>query len=205
VGRRSSSRLDGDRYRFAHCDLADSARIGTALAGPFQALADAKPESVCLINNAATAGPVGVLGRLDADSSAAALAANLVAPIALVNLFCSVFADDKLSSGAAQNAMPGESLYCVAKAGLEMLTRALASEQTAPGFRAISIRPGIIDTEMQVFARSQSPDVLPCVDMFREFHSQGRLVPPDVTAAKIVDKLVLGAIEHGRTYSYQEL
>ena len=212
VGRKSSSRLDGERYRFARCDLADPASIGSALAGPFQALAKAKPESVCLINNAATAGPVGVLGRLDAASSAAALAANLVAPIALVNLFCSVFADDKpprrvinVSSGAAQNALPGESLYCVAKAGLEMLTRALASEQTGPGFRAISIRPGIIDTEMQVFARSQSPDVLPCVEMFREFHSQGRLVPPDVTAAKIVDKLVLGTIEHGRTYSYQEL
>ena len=212
VGRRSSSRLEGERYRFAGCDLADAAHIGAALAGPFQALANATPGSVCLINNAATAGPVGVLGRLDAASSAAALAANLVAPIALVNLFCSVFADDKLprrvinvSSGAAQNALPGESLYCVAKAGLEMLTRALAAEQTAPGFRAISVRPGIIDTEMQLFARSQSPDVLPCVEMFREFHSQGRLVPPDVTAAKIVDKLVLGAVEHGRTYSYQEL
>ncbi len=86
-----------------------------------------------------------------------------------------------------------------------MLTRALAAEQAGPGFRAISLRPGIIDTEMQLFARSQSPDVLPCVDMFRDFHSQGRLVPPDVVAAKIAEKLVLGEVEHGRTYSYQEL
>lgn len=212
VGRRTSPRLAGERYRFAPFDLADAERAGEALTASFRALAQAQPESVCLINNAATAGPVGVLGKLDAETSAAALAANLMAPVALVNLFCAVFSDEKLqrrvinvSSGAAQRALAGESLYCVAKAGLEMLTRALAAEQTAPGFRAISVRPGIIDTEMQLFARSQSPDVLPCVDMFREFHSQGQLVPPDVVASKIVDKLVLGEVEHGRTYSYQEL
>jgi len=212
VGRRTSSRLDGERYSFARVDLVDTPRIGAALAPPFRIVSAAQPESVCLVNNAATAGPVGVLGRLDTEASAAAIAANLVAPIALVNLFCTVFADDKLprrvinvSSGAAQTALPGESLYCVAKAGLEMLTRALAVEQTAPNFRAISLRPGILDTEMQLFARSQSPDVLPCVEMFREFHSQGRLVPPDVAAAKIVEKLVLTDVEHGRTYSYQEL
>jgi hypothetical protein len=58
---------------------------------------------------------------------------------------------------------------------------------------------------MQQFARSQPREALPGVDMFREFHSQGRLVPPDVVAARIVDKLVLGEVEHGRTYSYQEL
>jgi len=212
VGRRTSPRLGGERYRFARVDLSEAASIDEALASPFRAIAEAKPESICLINNAATAGPVGVLGKLDAGSGAAALAANLAAPLTLVNLFCRVFADAKLvrrvinvSSGAAQTALPGESLYCVAKAGLEMLTRALAVEQTGPGFRAISLRPGIIDTEMQLFARSQSPDVLPCVDMFRDFHSQGRLVPPDVVAAKIADKLVLGEVEHGRTYSYQEL
>jgi hypothetical protein len=58
---------------------------------------------------------------------------------------------------------------------------------------------------MQQFVRSRTREQLPCVDMFREFHNQGRLVPPDVVAAKIVDKLVLGEVEHGRTYSYQDL
>jgi hypothetical protein len=41
--------------------------------------------------------------------------------------------------------------------------------------------------------------------MFVEFHSQGRLVPPDQVAEKIVDRLVVGEVENGRTYSYQEL
>jgi benzil reductase ((S)-benzoin forming) len=212
VGRHDSRRLAGDRYRFAPFDLGDAVHTRATLEPFFRALAAVKPGSVCLINNAAAAGPVGMLGRLEDAGSTGSLAVNLVAPIALCNLFCSVFADPGLarrvinvSSGAAQSALPGEGLYCVAKAGLEMLTRVLAAEQNDPGFRAISVRPGIIDTEMQLFARSQSPDALPCVDMFREFHSQGRLVPPDVVAEKIVAKLVLADVEHGRTYTYQEL
>jgi len=212
VGRASSARLTGERYKFARVDLGDKASVGAALESPFRALAGQKPSSVCLINNAAVAGPVGLLGRLDDAELATSLAVNLLAPIALANLFCRVFENDgaarriiNVSSGAAQRALPGDALYCVGKAGLEMLTAALAAEEKGPGFRAISVRPGIIDTDMQVFARSQPREMLPCVDMFVEFHSQGRLVPPDTVAAKIADRLVLGEVENGRTYSYQEL
>jgi hypothetical protein len=70
---------------------------------------------------------------------------------------------------------------------------------------AITVRPGVIDTDMQAFARSHSPDVLPSVELFHGFHRDGRLVPPAAVAAKIVDKLVVGEVENGRTYSYQEL
>jgi benzil reductase ((S)-benzoin forming) len=78
-------------------------------------------------------------------------------------------------------------------------------EQQAPSFRAITVRPGVIDTEMQAFARAQSRDVLPSVDLFLGFHRDGRLVAPEVVAAKIVGRLVESDVEHGRTYSYQEL
>ncbi|MBE7522342.1 MAG: SDR family NAD(P)-dependent oxidoreductase [Burkholderiales bacterium] len=39
VGRSSAAGLEGDRYRFAPCDLADLAGIDAALAGAFGALA----------------------------------------------------------------------------------------------------------------------------------------------------------------------
>jgi benzil reductase ((S)-benzoin forming) len=212
VGRTAGPVLTGPRFRLARFDLADPAGLDGAIAPEFSALAAARPTSVCLVNNAATAGPVGTLGTLAAADVVGSLAVNLAAVVTLTNLFCRIFVDAtqprrviNISSGAAQTALPGESLYCVAKAGMEMLTRALAVEQVAPTFRAISLRPGIIDTDMQQFARSQSREALPCVDMFREFHSQGRLVPPDVVATKIVDRLVLGEVEHGLTYSYQDL
>jgi benzil reductase ((S)-benzoin forming) len=211
VGRSSADELRG-KYEFVRFDLARAGDADAALTNAFAKLAARKPDSVCLINNAAMAGPVGTLGRLDAREVASSLAVNLAAVVTLANLFCRIFDDAALprriinvSSGAAQNALSGESVYCVAKAGVEMLTRTLAAERKDASFRAISVRPGVIDTDMQTFARSQSPDILPSVELFKGFHRDGRLVPPDVVAAKIADKLVLGEIEHGRTYTYQEL
>jgi benzil reductase ((S)-benzoin forming) len=212
VGRLSSVRLTGEHYRFVRIDLANVLGIETALMPGFRAIADARPESVCLINNAAAVEPVGVVGRLDDSKVAISLAVNLMAPFALANLFCRVFTDASLprrvvnvSSGAAERALPGNGPYCVAKAGLEMLTRQLVAEQQAPTFRAISVRPGVIDTQMQLFARSQTSDVLPSVELFRGFHESGQLVAPEVVATKIADKLVVGEIEQGRTYNYREL
>ena len=141
------------------------------------------PDYVCLINNAAVGTPVGIHGRMASDDIAQSLAVNLAAPAALCNLFCRVFADDaverriiNVSSGAASNAMPAMSGYCVAKAGLEMLTRVLAAEKHGERFRAITIRPGIIDTGMQEQMRSQPKDVLPGVALFEGFHKGGQLV-----------------------------
>ncbi len=212
IGRRSNPALTGQRYGFVRFDLADSADIDTLLAPTLEGLKERRPASVCLLNNAATVGSVGLLGRLAGDEITSALTVNLAAAVVLANLFCRIFADAQMkrriinvSSGAAQTALPGEAVYCVAKAGIEMLTRALAAEQQAPNFRAITVRPGVIDTDMQAHLRSQPPDVLPIVELFKGFHSEGRLVAPAVVASKIVTRLVVGDVEHGRTYSYQEL
>jgi NAD(P)-dependent dehydrogenase (short-subunit alcohol dehydrogenase family) len=212
VGRTTNGELDGDRYSFVQLDLSDSERVDAALERPFEELKERRPSSVCLLNNAATVDPAGTLGRLTAGVIVAGLAVNLASAVALANLFLRVFADGDLprrvvnvSSGAAANPLTGESVYSVSKAGIEMMTRALAAEQQAPTFRAVTVRPGVIDTGMQVFARSQSADVLPSVELFKGFHREGRLVPPEVVAEKIVDRLVVGEVEHGRTYSYHEL
>jgi benzil reductase ((S)-benzoin forming) len=153
-----------------------------------------------------------MLGTLDDAGVAEALAVNLGAPVALANLFCRVFAGGageclliNVSSGLAERALPGSGPYSIAKAGLEMLTRQLVAEQQAPGFRAITVRPGIIDTGMQAFMRSRPREAFASVDMFKGFHASGQLVPPDVVAAKIVDRLLLSAVENGRCYSYKEL
>ena len=119
------------------------------MAFAFEDLRERRPASVCLLNNAATVRPVGTLGKLAAGGITSALAVNLAAAVTLANLFCRVFTDAavtrrviNVSSGAAEHALPGEAVYCVAKAGLEMLTRTLAAEQQEPTFRAITVRPG---------------------------------------------------------------
>ena len=212
IGRSNSARLGGDNYRFVPFDLADAIGIEETVTPAFEAIAHAEPESVCLINNAAAAGPIGIVGTLADASVSRSLAVNLVAPISLANLYCRIFCDasvDRLvinvSSGAAQNALPGGGPYSIAKAGLEMLTKQLAAERGSPTFAAITVRPGIIDTDMQVFMRGQSQDILPSVGLFKGFHESGQLVAADRVAEKIVDRLVQGCVENGRTYSYKEL
>jgi benzil reductase ((S)-benzoin forming) len=212
VGRASSAALGGDGYRFVPLDLGDAPGIEDALKPAFMAIAQSHPESVCLINNAAAAEPVGVVGTLDDTQVQRSLTVNLFAPLAIANIFCRVFSDASLerriinvSSGAAQNALPGGGPYSIAKAGLEMLTKQLVAEQISPTFSAITIRPGIIDTGMQVFMREQPRDILPSVDLFRGFHQSGQLLSADVVARKIVEKLVEATVENGRIYAYKEL
>ena len=212
IGRANSARLAGGAYAFAEADLADAARVAQCGQEHFGALARTRPEFAVLINNAAAVDPVGRFGAMPDAALARAIAVNLTAPALLANAFCRAFPGPdgerrivNVSSGLAQRTMPGTAHYSVAKAGLEMLTTTLATDHRDPGFRAISIRPGVIDTGMQAFIRAQSAESLPEVPMFQAFHRSGQLVPPDVTAGVIVDRLVQAPVEHGRTYTYQEL
>lgn len=212
IGRSSAARLAGGGFRLLAADLGDLEALPAHVEGLFDELAGRRLASIAVVNNAAVAGPAGTFGQLDADEVEASLAVNLVAPMIIANAFVRAFrlvaADRRLinvSSGAAVSPIPGGGVYNVAKAGLEMLTSAIAAEQPAGGLCAITIRPGIIDTPMQVFMRSQTAERLPSLGMFEGFHRNRQLVPPDVVAAKIVDRLVVGPVENGRIYSYAEL
>jgi len=93
----------------------------------------------------------------------------------------------------------------MSKAALEMLTRSLAAENGQSRFRCISLRPGIFETGMQAYMRSLDPADFPSVGLFRGFKENGLLKDPVEVAARIVDKLVLGPVENGRTYSHTDL
>ncbi len=140
------------------------------------------------------------LGTLDDAQLQRSLAVNLVAPIAIANLFCRVFADAThrtahhqcLVGSRAESRFPGGGPYSIAKAGLEMLTRQLAAEHDrADVFARSPCAPAIIDTDMQMFMRAQPRDVLPSVDLFRGFHRKAASsFPPISSRRKIVEKLV---------------
>ena len=212
VGRSDSPRLAGERYRFVACDLAQPARIGATVEPLLRELAATGPDSVTLVNNAAVASPVACVGRLPDGEAEAALATNVVAPLALCNAFLRVFADDavprriiNISSGAAQTAIAGSAVYGMSKAAIEMLTRAIAAECKAPAFRCITLRPGIFDTDMQAYMRSRDPAEFPEVALFRGFKDGGLLKAPAEVAARIADRLIAAGVEHGRTYTHMDL
>ena len=216
VGRTAAPRLaaSGPAFRLVVCDLAALDTLDAVLDPLFAELAATRPAAACLVNNAATAEPVGVAGRLDAAALARSLAVNLAAPAIVANAFVRRCVDAasgadrrvvNVSSGAAVRAIPGAGAYSVAKAGLEMLTRVLDADVPAPGFSAITLRPGIIDTPMQGVLRSKSDGELPSAAMFRDFHASGRLAAPAALAAKVVARLIEGPVERGRTYDATEL
>jgi benzil reductase ((S)-benzoin forming) len=102
-----------------------------------------------------------------------------------------------VSSGAAVHGFPGLADYCGSKAALRMTGMAAAAEldsalrrTPAPRDTAIlSYEPGIVDTDMQLAARSRSPSDYPWGGLFRDFAARGALVPPAAPAAEIVEFL----------------
>ena len=210
IGRLSSMHLDGKRYRFVECDLSKPSLIAASVTPALRELADGHPRTVTLVNNAAVASPAGVLGALDAAAIETALDTNLVAPLVLIDLFCRAFGDLRvprrvinISSGAAQSALAGSSTYCASKAGIEMVTRALAADH--PDIMSVAVRPGIFETGMQQYMRSLNPVEFPSVALFRSFKDNGLLKNPAEVAARIVERLVVGHVEQGRIYTHLDI
>ena len=84
-----------------------------------------------------------------------------------------------VSSGAAIRPLEGWSAYCSAKAGLHMLTRAIALETAGKGIRVFGFQPGTTDTDMQVLIRASGINPVSQIP-------RGNLTPVAHPAAAIV-------------------
>src|SRR5207249_1406644 len=70
-----------------------------------------------------------------------------------------------ISSGAAHHPLEGWSAYCSAKAGLAMLTSAIALECADAGVRVFGLSPGVIDTDMQAAIRASGISQIRQIDL----------------------------------------
>jgi len=84
-----------------------------------------------------------------------------------------------VSSGAAIRPLEGWSAYCSGKAGLHMLTRAIALETQEKGIRVFGFQPGTTDTDMQVLIRASGINQISQIP-------RGNLTPVAHPAAAIV-------------------
>src|SRR5947209_2257127 len=130
------------------CDVSsvDEVRALFAAAGPVD----------IVVNNAGVIAPISLLADAEPDAWRYNIAVNLDG----VFLTCRFALPGMLqrgwgrivnvSSGSARGTTAGWSAYSAAKAGVEAMTGVLAKEVGDRGVRVNAVRPGIVDTEMQV-------------------------------------------------------
>ncbi|UTW64040.1 SDR family NAD(P)-dependent oxidoreductase [bacterium SCSIO 12741] len=173
-----------------------------------------KADRVCLINNAGTLGEIKPVGKMNNDELIRAYNVNLIAPTILMNNFVKTYSDksetDKLilniSSGAAQSAYDGWSVYCSSKAGLTMFGDVILAENKVhpeSGLRILSVAPGVIETEMQQQIRSSSEEDFSTIDRFVELKEGGHLKSTQQTALELI-QLMENLPEEGDT-SFMDL
>jgi NAD(P)-dependent dehydrogenase (short-subunit alcohol dehydrogenase family) len=192
------------RYHHLRFDLSDVSLLASGLPGLLDPhLRGARWERVGLVNNAAAADLLGPLETLDPSRLLGVYALNTVAPIWLMGYVARRTTSEmplrvvNVSSGAAVRAFPGLSAYGTSKAALRMAGMELAAELDSPkrpggrkrDFGVLSYEPGIVETPMQVHARTTTEAQFPWVDTFHGFQRDGLLVPPEDVVPEIASFL----------------
>ncbi|MCF8199485.1 MAG: SDR family oxidoreductase [Sulfuritalea sp.] len=176
-------------------DLADPAALQDWLESGAQHRFFSDSTTALLINNAGVLQPIGPAGTLDITAVGRAVALNVATPLILASAM--IAATNKLSdrrilhvsSGAAQNAYPGWSIYCASKAALDHHARCLALEET-DSLRVCSLAPGVIDTDMQTEIRACTEKQFPPREKFVALKNERQLALPADAAARLVAYLL---------------
>ena len=212
ISRNRSDNLKSLNYYHLPFDLTETARLGQIIEKANEIVDDRGFEFVCLINNASAVEPIGPIEKCPATEIESHLKIGLLAPILLTSLFIQRFSNAKIrkkiafiSSGAAFTPLPDESIYCASKAGMHMFGKCVGSEQKNKddGFEVISIGPGMVDTSMQLAARSKTSDEFALADFFKQAFEDGRLQEPSKVAEKIYSMLG-NEYEQGKYVSVSE-
>jgi benzil reductase ((S)-benzoin forming) len=170
-------------------------------------LAQREWQSIIVINNAGTLTPIGPASNKERASVIENLNTNFTSGIVFMTEVLRHFQNHEgskilvnISSGAAQGARAGWSLYCAAKAGLEHFIRSVALEQALLDhpFTAINIDPGLVDTDMQTHIRQSSVEDFPALEQFKQRKETGLLVAPEKVAAAILRIVDRPDIDNGQ-------
>eukprot|EP01137_Pigoraptor_chileana_P004777 Opistho-2@46891 len=165
-----------------------------------------------LVNNAGILGDVKKIIESDPREFARTLEVNVNGPFYLTQAALPELRKSKgriinVSSGAATKAYVAWGAYCVSKAGLNMLTECVAAEE--PDVIAVSLRPGIVETDMQGEVRSKGTGNMDAGthQYLSNAYATGTLVQPSVPGEVIARMSVdaaLGKEWSGRFFSYDD-
>lgn len=152
-----------------------------------------------LYNNASIIEPIKQLVNTTKTSQKKLLSVNLETPIWLSSEFlkyCRKLNPNEsyivnISSGVSLKPVEGWSLYCISKAGVNMLT-ACIHEETKNWIQkvyAVAINPGALNTDMQGKIRASDSNESAASERFRIMHQNNQLKPPHKAAKEVLDLL----------------
>lgn len=143
-----------------------------------------------LVNNAGIVQPISSIADTQPEEWRYNIEINLLAPFYLVRAAISDLRKHSgrvvnVSSGAANLTLENVSAYCTGKAALNQFTRVLAAEESA--LTALTVRPGMVDTDMQTYIRQEGHGVMPAeqVAYYQQLKDHGQLEPPEIPARSI--------------------
>ncbi|WP_271405096.1 (S)-benzoin forming benzil reductase [Tenacibaculum soleae] len=175
-------------------DLSDLTATENTFANLLKEIATPKITSITLINNAGRLGEISNLENLKANDISKTIQLNTTTPLVLSGLFIKLTQQltckkqiINISSGAAKNAYQGWTIYCTSKAAIDMMTKAIATEQTEieNGVKCVSIYPGVVDTNMQSQIRNTSKTDFNSVQRFVDLKENNELYTPNFVAETI--------------------
>jgi len=142
------------------------------------------------VNNAGIIQPISSIAHTKPDKWRYNIEVNLLGPFYLIQAAISSLRSQNgrivnVSSGAANRVLENASAYCAAKAGLNHFTRVLAEEE--PELTAVTVRPGVVDTDMQATIRNEGLNVMSeeQLSYYRQLKALGKLEPPEIPARSI--------------------
>jgi benzil reductase ((S)-benzoin forming) len=202
----------GQSENHIDCDFSDAKQTSAVMNQTFAELSQQPWSEILLINNAGTVNPTGPIETTIGLDWQQNLQINLNSLIVATGLFIKKFAKTRaivtvvnISSGAAVTPFHGWSLYCAAKAGVEAFSACVAMEQQQARHPAkvYSIRPGVIDTEMQQQIRAQDQSQFAEIERFKALKRDGQLATADETAEKIAD-IIADSPQTGGVYDVND-
>ena len=179
----------------------------------FEKIDTAAATGIYLINNAGVIKPVDRVENCPPEEVETHLRVNLIAPMVLTIELMKRIRDLpiqkrilNISSGAATNPYYGWSSYCTGKAGLDMFSRCVATEQQDEKYpvESMGVAPGIIDTGMQTTIRGTSEEQFIHRKKFVELKETGQLIPPTLAGKRLASLLLSSDFKNGGIIDIRE-
>jgi benzil reductase ((S)-benzoin forming) len=213
ISRGDSNILDDYKnYTHHHFDLSNILGIEPLLKEIFNQINLHASEMICLINNAGMLEPLKTIGNCNAEEINKNIQISLIAPMVLTSYFINQIDNVpirkkiiNISSGSGSYPAPAMSVYCTAKAGINMFTQCIGAEQSKQQYpiEIIAVDPGMVETELQQVARGKDDQDFELAKFFKQAHQTGQLQSTEELGKHLIN-IIDKKIEPGKLVKYFE-